>query len=304
LVLKEQTVYVLLGSPQDLCCLAVQAALEARNCPAHIVSNPLTTPYRFAWRLDNEASASQVVWDNEQPLRNENISGVLVRRSGWIDSHGWNNEDLAYMQAETHAALLAWMWSLSCPVVNRYPPSIWYQSQHHLLSWQRLLRQCGLQTPVTLLTNVEQEAGDFGRQLAHEGVAGAVYGPLTRDIHYLVMDDEDWRGLAAMQQTSPVCLSYPHEQVHFVCAVGEQIVWGGDPPADAVQVAPAIHSFATMAGLNFVELAFARTVHGMCVIAVEPYPYFEHFAPRAQKQIVAELVKLLTSDVVVERSVA
>jgi len=290
-------VYLLLGSPQDLCCLAVQAALEARNCRVHIVSNPLTSPYRFAWRLNNEESTSELVWDNEELVRDENISGVMVRRSGWIDSTGWQSQDLAYMQAETHAALLAWFWSLPCPVVNRYPPSIWYQSQPHLLSWRRMLSDCGLPIPVTLVTNIEHEARAFGRQLAHQGVAGAVYGPLTRDVRYLVIDDEDWDGLAAMQRAAPVCVSYPHEEVHFVCVVGEKVVWEGEPPADVVQFESALHSFAVKAGLTFVELALARTVQGACVISVEPYPYFEHFGPRAQKQIVAELVKMLTSSV-------
>ena len=287
--------YLLLGSPQDPCCLAVQAALKVRDCPAHIVSNPLTEPYRFAWTLNNEQSASQLAW-NDEPLHDQNISGVLVRRCGWIDPSGWKSDDLPYMQAETHAALLAWLWSLDCPVVNRFPPSVWYQSQPHLLSWQRLLRQCGLPTPVTLLTNVEDEARAFGQQLAHEGVAGAVYGPLTRDLRYLVMDDKDWGGLAAMQRCAPVCLTAPHENVQFVCVVGEQIVWAGEPEADVVQLEPGLRNFAVAAGLTFVELALARTVHGTCVIAVEPYPHFDHFGFRAQQQIVVELVKMLTSD--------
>ena len=288
--------HLLLGSPQDLCCLAVQAALEARDYPAHIVSNPLTSPYRFAWRLNNDESASQLAWGDEKPLRDEGISGVLVRRSGWIDPSGWKSDDLAYMQAETHAALLAWLWSLTCPVVNRYPPATWYQSQPHLLSWRRLLRQCGLSTPMTLVTNVEDEARTFRRQLAVEGVAGAVYGPLTRDVRYLVIDDKDWSGLDAMQRCAPVCLTSPHEQVQFVCAVGERIVWEGEPPTDVAQLEPALHRFAIAAGLTFVELALARTVHGMCVIAIEPYPHFEHFGPRAQQQIVDEIVKMLTCD--------
>ena len=294
--------YLLLGSPQDFCCLAVQAELEARDHPAHIVSNPLTSPYRFAWQLDKEKSASQLAWTNDEPLRDENISGVLVRRSGWLDPSDWKGDDLPYMQAETHAALLAWLWSLPCPVVNRYPPAIWYQSQPHALSWRRLLRQCGLPMPPTLVTNVEDEARTFKQQLTYDGVAGAVYGPLTRDIHYLVMDEKDWSGLTAMQRCAPICLTYPHEQVQFVCVVGEQIVWDGEPHADLIQLEPALHNFAIAAGLTFVELAVARTVHGTCVIAVEPYPYFEHFSPRAQQQIVAEIVRMLTADAGCERS--
>jgi hypothetical protein len=286
--------YLLLGDPQDLCCLAVQAALKARGYPTCIVSNPLASPSRFAWRLNNEESTSQLIWGDEEPLLDENISGLLVRPSGLVDPRGWQGNDLAYMQAETYAALLAWLWSLPCPVVNRCPPAIWYQSYSHPLSWYRLLRQCGLPTVATLVTNVEDEARTFGQQLAQEGVAGAVYGPLTRDIRYLVTDEKDWDGLAAMQRRAPVCLTYPHEEIQFVCVVGEQIVWEGQPSAEVIELEPALRSFAIAAGLTFVELALAHTAHGMCVIAVEPYTKFEHFGQRAQQQIVDHIVKILS----------
>jgi hypothetical protein len=285
-------VYLLLGSPQDLCCLGVQAALEARGYATRIVSNPLAHPSRFAWLLTNEESNSQLVLAHESPLYDENISGVLVRRSGWIDPGGWQTEDLAYMQMETQAALLAWLWSLPCPVVNRYPAGLWYETHLHPLSWSRLLRRCGLTTPETLITNIEDESRAFGRQLA----GGVVYGPLSREVRYLITEDEDWNGLAAMQRCTPVCLTYPHGAAQFVCVVGQETVWEGEPPPEATRLEPALHSFADAAGLVFVQLALARTSQGMCVIRVEPHPYLDHFGDRAQQQIVDGLVNLLTAD--------
>lgn len=288
--------YLLLGNPQDLCCLGVQAALEARGDQTRIISNPFAYPFRFAWQLTNEESTSQLVLDQESPLSHENITGVLVRRSGWIDPNGWETEDLAYMQLENQAALLAWLWSLPCPVVNRYPASIWYESHPHPLSWHRLLRRCGLPTPKTLITNVDDESRAFGQQLAGEGVAGVVYGPLTRDIRYLISDSDDWKGLAAMQRCAPVSLTYPHGPAQFVCVVGAETIWEGDPPPEADELEPALHSFATSAGLAFVALAFARTHQGLCVIAVEPHPYLEHFGDRARQQIADGLVTILTAN--------
>jgi len=87
------------------------------------------------------------------------------------------------------AALLAWLWSLPCPVINRYPSALWYRPQMPLLAWQRLLRSCGIPTMETLVTNVESEARDFRRHLARNGVAGAVYGPLTSNARYLLGGD-------------------------------------------------------------------------------------------------------------------
>ena len=289
--------HLLLGDPQDPCCLGVRTALEARNYPTRILSNPLVRPSRFAWRLNSEQSASQLVWDEEPPVLDDHITGVLVRRTGWIDPTGWQADDLTYMQSETQAALLAWLWSLACPVVNRYPSAIWYRPQVPLLSWQRLLRRCGLPTLETLVTNVEQEARAFGRRLALEGVAGAVYGPLTSDVRYLVTSDEDWGGLAAMQRSAPVCLAYPYGAAQFVCVVGEQVVWEDEPSPETALLEPALRRFATAAGLTFVELAFAPTSQGICVIAVEPHPRFERFGDAARQQIVEGLVHLLTAGV-------
>jgi hypothetical protein len=286
-------VHLLLGYPGDPCCLSVRAALEARNFPVRIVANPLAHPSRFAWRLDNERSASQLVWDEEPPVLDEHITGVLVRSTGWIDPSGWRPDDLAYVQAETQAALLGWLWSLACPVVNRYPPAMWYRVQAPLLSWQPLLRRCGLPTVETLVTNVEEEARAFGQRLAREGVAGTVYGPLTSDARYLVTGEEDWSGLAAMQGYAPVCLTYPHGATQSVCVVGERVVWEGEPSSEVVLLESALRRFARTAGLTFVELALAPTSNGVCTIAVEPYPRFERFGDAARQQIVEEIVQLL-----------
>jgi hypothetical protein len=290
-------VHLLLGDPHDPCCLSVRTMLEARNYATRMIANPLMHPSRFAWWLDNERSASQLVWGAEPPVLDDQISGVLVRSTGWIDPTGWQPDDLTYMQAETQAALLAWLWSLACPVVNRYPAAIWYRPQVPLLSWQRLLRRCGLPTLETLVTNVEQEARAFGRRLALEGVAGAVYGPLTSHVRYLVTGDEDWSGLAAMQRCAPVCLAYPHGAAQFVCVVGEQVVWEGEPSPETALFEPALRRFAAAAGLAFIELAFAPTTQGICVIAVEPHPHFEHFGDATRQQIVEGIVQLLTAKV-------
>jgi len=289
-------VHLLLGDGEDPWCLSVRTVLEARNYRTRIVANPVVHPTRFAWRLNNEHSVSQLVWGEEPPVRDDRIAGVLVRSIGWVDPTGWQPDDLAYVQTETQAALLAWLWSLPCPVVNRYPPAIWYQPRAPLLSWQRLLRQSGLPTLEVLVTNVEEEARAFGRRLALGGVAGAVYGPLTSDVHYLIADDEDWSGLAAMQRCAPVCLTRPHGATQFVCVVGERVVWEGEPPLETARLESALRRFAAAAGLVFVELVFAPTSRGLGVVAIEPHPHFEHFGDAGRQQIAEGLVQFLTAD--------
>jgi hypothetical protein len=290
-------VHLLLGNPEDYFCLSVRRALEARNCPSHVIANPLAHPSRFAWRLDNERSASQLAWHDELPMRDDQIAGVFVRSTGWIDPEGWQPDDLTYIQSETQAALLAWLWSLRCPVINRSPSAVWYRPRVPLLSWQPLLRRCGMPTLETLVTNVDQEARDFGRRLALEGVPGAVYGPLTSDVRYLLTGENDWNGLAALENCAPVCLSYPHGAVQLVCVVGEQVVWESEPAPEAAVFEPALRRFAKAAGLAVVELAFASTAKGICVIAVESHPNFQHFGDSARQAIVEGIADLLTAGV-------
>lgn len=288
--------YLVLGDLQDSCCLRVRDELKTRNCPVRVVSNPLVDPWRFAWRLNNEESVSELGLGEELAVSDDQIAGVLVRTSGQIDPVDWEPEDLAYMQAETSAALLAWLWSLPCVVVNRYAPAVWYQPQYPLLSWRPLLQRCGLPIPETVVTNMEQEARAFGRSAATGETGGAVYGPISNSVRYLISKEEEWIGLASLQRVSPVCLAVPHGKTQLVCVVGERLIWDDEPSADALVLAPALRRFAAAAGLAFVELALAPTDDGMCVVIVEPQPQLEHFRAVSQQEMVDAIVSLLTTE--------
>jgi len=290
-------VHLLLGNPHDAFCVSVRSALEARGYKTRIIANPLSHPSTFVWRLDNETSSSRVAFAEEPPVMDDHLSGVFVRTTGWINPAGWHPEDIGYVQAEAQAALLAWLWSLACPVVNRYPASIWYRPQAPLLSWQPLLRRCGLSAIETLVTNVEHEGNEFRRRLSMEGWAGAVYGPFSSDVRYFVIDDNEWAGLTAMQRSTPVCLTYPCEAAQLVCLVGEHVVWDGKAPPDMILLEPALRRFATMAGLDFVELALVSTTNGIRVLDVEPFPHVERFRDDARRQIVEGVSRLLTATV-------
>ncbi len=88
-----------------------------------------------------------------------------MRSTGWLEPAGWEPADLAYMQAETQAALLGWLWSLACPVVNRFPSALRYRPRVPPLSWQGAMRRSGLPTPEILVTNMDEEARALGRRL-------------------------------------------------------------------------------------------------------------------------------------------
>ena len=287
--------HLLFGNPQDLLCLSLQNMLEIRGCSARIISNPMASPWRLAWHLDNIRSASKLVCDGEPSIADHEIEGVVVRPFGWIDPEGWQAQDFDYIQSENQAALLAWLWSLPCPVINRYRSGIWFRPQAPLLSWYLLLRRCGLPVPETLVTNIEQEARDFGLSHRMAGLRGtAVYSPLTAHARYLLSSDEDWAGVGAMQRYTPVCLAYPHEAPQLVCVVGEEVIYNGEPTPEAAALAPALQRFACAAGLTFLQLALAANDQKVVVVSVEPFPQLEIFGDIARQQVLHAITNILT----------
>ncbi len=294
--IEGQCMFLLIGHPQDPCCRSVRAELEFRNHPVRQIINPLLSPARFDWWLDNERSLSVLGWNGEPSVPSDDIEGVLVRNTGWIDPDGWEPDDLVYMQTEVQAALLAWMWSLNCPVINRYPSAIWYHPYIPLLSWHRLLNRSGLPTLETLITNSEEEARSFGQNLASKGIPGAVYGPLTNQTRYIVAGEHEWSGLAAMQRYMPIGLAAPYAQPQSVCVVGERVVWDGEPSGVLKRQEAALCEFAASAGLAFVELAFAPTSEGVCVVSVDPHPHIERFGADARRMIAEGIVHLLFAE--------
>lgn len=285
--------YLILGPPDDECSERVRQELEARGRPTLLIANPMEHPCRFAWQLDSVDSATALECHLPDSLRDDQIDGVLVRTSGGLDPARWEPRDGLYMQAETQAALLGWLWSLSCPVVNRCRAAFWFRMGSPLLCWGPLLRQCSVPVMDTLITNVEDDARAFGKQLMLAGAPGTVYSPLTTDTKYWLRATEDWQRLNAMMQCAPVCLTGSYEAPELACVVGGQVVWQHTPSEEALRIEPALCSFAEAAGLVFVEFALASTYRGRCVVDVQSFPRFVNFGDTAQRQIVDRIVDLL-----------
>jgi hypothetical protein len=282
--------YLLLGPAGDVCCSGVLAELEVRGRTTRLVSNLLAAPTRFAWRLDNSGSSSLLAPDDGPPLSENEIAGVLVRWDAWLDPGGWSLDDWTYAQTEAQSALLGWLWSLECPVINRYPPDSWYRQKAPLVYWQPILARCGLPTPEILGTNLPGEARAFGER------SGAVYSPMLGETSYLLAGPEDWSSLEAMQRRAPVFLTRAHGAVRRACVVGPAIVWDGAPSDEARDLEPGMLRLSADSGLSFLELALASDVDSggrLVVVAVETRPQVGHFVPAAQRAVIEGLVSLL-----------
>lgn len=174
--------HLLLGNFDDSCCQGVLVRLAERGFPALVVASPLAPPSRLVWRLDEDGLKSRLELSDGAI----EITGVLVRGTGWLDTVGWEVEDHAYAQAEMLAATLAWLAGLPCPVVNRPSAALWYRARASLLDWLPLLRRCDLPFSDQLITNDPAEARAFGQELEAGGIAGTIYTPLTGEDSYLI----------------------------------------------------------------------------------------------------------------------
>jgi hypothetical protein len=281
-----------LGQPNDSCCAGVLTRLLERGIPARLLPDPLAPPARLIWRLDDADLESRLALDG---VTCETVSGVLVRDVGWLDPVGWDPADHAYMQAETLAAMLAWLASLPCPMINRPSAAFWYRPRMPLLAWRPLLRRAGLPTPENLVTTDSNDARDFLRRLEADGAGGAVFTPLTGDAGWL-LTDSDWPGLAALQNLAPVCLTEPHGPVQSACVVGDRIIWDGPTPPEATALARHFLCLAETAGLAFLEIAVAPVRRGPAVVLVDPFVRLDRFRAPTSERILDALVDVLTGE--------
>lgn len=248
----------------------------------------MAPPARFAWRLDGDELTSRLGNGDDSQ-----IDSVLVRGTAWLDPAGWAPDDHAYMQAEVLAATLAWLAGLPCPVINRPSAALWYRGRAPLLTWRPMLRRSGLRAPDQVITNDDAAARSFGRRLEDDGLAGAVYSPLTSEANYLVATGAAWQGLADLQERAPVCVSEPHGATLPACVVGGKVFWDHDPPPETRELEPRLTHLAASTRLDFLEVVTAPLRGGPGVVMVEPMPVLEHFTAATRIRILDALAELL-----------
>ena len=169
--------HLLLGHPEDSCCAGVLARLEgARSAGPHrCVTADTAGAARLAPR--RRRAREPLTWD-DRPTPSSPACWCAAP-AGSIPPAG-TPADHAYMQAEVLAATLAWLAGLSCPVINRPDAALWYRAPRPAPGLAaRSCAAAASASPDVLVTNDPAEARAFGRRLAADGVAGAVYTPLT-----------------------------------------------------------------------------------------------------------------------------
>jgi hypothetical protein len=215
---------------------------------------------------------------------------VLVRgHGGPVDATGWDPRDLEYARTETQAALIAWLWSLSCPVVNRPSADLWFRPNLSYAEWHAAFQRCGLPVSPLCYTN----RIDAAREFAQRWHGRAIYLPFTSPSRYPISSARDWDELARLAARFPVCVTAPAERSVHATVVGESVVWGGcDGALDVGVLEPGLLRLADSLDLDFVQIEIALTADGLRCICATPHPLLERH-PDGEQVLADELVRLL-----------
>lgn len=246
--------YLLIGDDRDPCIAGVEAYLRARNQPVMVTSTPLSDDCQFAWRLAKDHSSSRVSFKNGNGKRvnDDDWRGVVVRSFG--DSAtlaNWEADDLAYVQTETQSALIAWLKSLSCPVVNPPLAENWFRPNRTLPEQQAIFARAGLPTLESIVTNDPVTA----RKAAGRWGGKATYMPLTSPLRYQITDDSQWQELEKVMTQLPVCLVEPTpESAVRATYVNGEMIWAESSELDDAQRRPLIEGMRRLARLTSLEL--------------------------------------------------
>jgi hypothetical protein len=100
---------------------------------------------KVIWRLDSEQQSSIICPADGVAIGDREIRGVLVRKPPFERRDGWSAKDASYRHAEKEAAMLGWIWSLSCQVINRYTPELWFGRIDSIDYWHGRLECFGLE---------------------------------------------------------------------------------------------------------------------------------------------------------------
>lgn len=288
--------YLLIGTEADACCRLVAEALRANGHAARLTDDPLAGEVAFAWSLDGGRVTSHLRWADGTDAPGDRLRGVLVRsQGGALAPDGWAADDLAYLRTEGQSALLALVWSLPCPVVNRPPADLWFRPQRPFPEWRTVLHRCGLPTPVVRVTNDPAAARRFAERWAR-----VTYAPLTSPTRYPIVGERQWAELDKVMQRLPVCLMEPcGDEPTYAVVVGREVVWGDRdavPEQGRLAIEAGLRRLAATLGLVTLEAELRDSDGGASCVGIDPYPRFERYDAPTQAALTAGLVGALGGD--------
>jgi hypothetical protein len=235
---------IVLGHEDDPLASGVYRQLCRRSASvAFVGASDLFPGIALNWSLAEPPEQSFLTLSSSRmPL--PAITGVLARLRGpvHVNTSGAGEppeaeEEQAYVRLEVWTALLAFLHSLHCPVINRPRPGRMYPRSWGSMIHARLMAECGFLPPDMLLTSHPDEAAQAYRRFGESVLVGPGAGEIgCRWVRGL----EGAALVREMAARSPICLRQaPEGEWLEVFVVGDQVFGGVTSPARAADEAGA-----------------------------------------------------------------
>jgi hypothetical protein len=216
------------------------------------------------------------------------IDSVLARFSGITTSpEDFQTKDGQYLCSEWHALMRGYLQSLSCLVINRPRPELWYKTDLQIADIPSLISNLKFRLPRTMVTTDFNDARAFfelcGRRIR--------YSPLTFRSRYIIETEEDLRKLEPLSKVLPMYLSevVPGDAVDaFV--VGNDVVFDGPEHPAASQHCREI---AAALELSFCQFNLISARDGYYFTGLQCMPHLFDCADETRSIVVGHLADLL-----------
>jgi hypothetical protein len=282
--------YLLIGTPFDACIERVHRRLQATGEEVLVTPEPLAGEAQACWDLTTAHSLSHLRL-GQHSLSQEDLRGVLVRGSGMpLQPADWDPKDYAYMQAEAQSALLAWLKSLPCPVVNPARAETFYRER--TLPEQRVwLARAGFPAAPILLTNSPAEARRFARRWG----GNLSYVPLTSATRYPIDTPAQWAELERLMTRFPLGLMEPEGPSLYLAWAGDRLLWSQEPKLGRAteRLEQAARRLAGSLGVQLVQIEIQLRDGQARAFGFSLYPEFALYGEAEQEELAEGIVAAL-----------
>jgi hypothetical protein len=281
--------YLILGEPPPSLAGSLRTGFDAMDAEILWVTD-LISQVELVWRLDTSCSTFELHLENGRTLDEEQLLGVVTL----APSNGDNSEikEKEYFRAEKRATLLAWLWSLQCPVINRIPPMLCISTHVPLALWRPALGRCGLPAVDSILSNLPSELEKFVSELSGE----CDYVPLSIKEVYRVATPADFDGLMKLTQFCPVSLTQYGPLTYMACIVKRNVFWNQSGPPVLTTLQDRLMQLTVITGLSFLEVGVVVAGGTPSVFSINPFPELDQFEPETCHGIAEALLDILRSD--------
>jgi hypothetical protein len=276
----------------DFCRLMCDHLCQAGRTVLFVVEENLFPELGFTWRVPDDGT---ICW-NQQRISFRDIDGIISRSYGVpLSREEYDTVDGKYITSEWHALLMAWLYRMPCPVVNRLRPELWYRSQLQPADLLSLVPDLRFKLPRFLVTTRPEEARTFWESTGQQ----IYYIPANEVTRYPVFDQSDLDKLETLSATLPLRLT---ERIAgtpcdaFVA--GEQVTLVGPEGVLRRSVPPDLSAACTHVGstldLAFYRLSLVEDDHGeWYCLALDRLPQLLRQPAEVRAEIARSLADLL-----------